>query len=210
MNKQYKDLSGATFGYWTVINEASPRYCCGKRIRYWQCICVCGTERAVKEQSLKSGKSKSCGCFHSQIMHESSKWNTTHGLSDSRLYRIYRHMLGRCYNPHDLRYKHYGAKGITVCNEWKSFEPFAEWAKMSGYSDNLSIDRIDVNKGYSPENCRWATLVEQANNKTNTKYLTYNGETKSIAEWAKELGMTYKKLYKRIYVGWDVERALTT
>lgn len=131
-------------------------------------------------------------------------------MTDTRLYRIYRHMLGRCNNKNDIRYDFYGGRGISVCEEWSSFEAFSEWALANGYRDDLSIDRIDVNGNYSPTNCRWSTPDEQANNKTSTHYVEYRGETKSIAEWAAEYDIPYKKLHKRIQNGWDIERALFT
>lgn len=119
-------------------------------------------------------------------------------------------MINRCYNPHDIRYPLYGERGIKICDEWSTFEKFFQWAIQSGYADDLSIDRINVDGDYCPENCRWATNKEQAMNRRSTIMLEYNGKKQSITEWAEELNMPYKKLHKRIYSGWDVERALTT
>ena len=119
-------------------------------------------------------------------------------------------MINRCYNPHDIRYPLYGERGIKICGEWSTFENFFQWAIQSGYADDLSIDRINVDGDYCPENCRWATNKEQAMNRRSTIMLEYNGKKQSITEWAEELNMPYKKLHKRIYSGWDVERALTT
>lgn len=182
-----------------------------RKIRYWHCLCECGTQRAVKEQSLKSGQSKSCGCYHKDIMHTiGSKANTTHGMSNTRLYRIFKHMHNRCENIHDIRYKKYGDRGIAVTSEWSSFENFRNWALSNGYSDALSIDRIDVNQGYSPDNCRWSDAKTQANNKRSTKYYTYNGQTHNIGGWADIMNIPYKRLWKRINAGWDISRALTT
>ena len=143
-------------------------------------------------------------------MHDVGKKHFTHGMTDSRLYRIYKHMLNRCNNPNDIRYTQYGGRGISICDEWNTFEKFATWANNNGYQDTLSIDRIDVNKDYSPENCRWSTPYEQSCNKTNTRLVTFGGKTQCIAEWAKELNMPYKKLWRRFNLGWDVKRALTT
>jgi len=208
--KSYEDYSGSRFGRWTVIEEAEPKMYNGRRLRMWKCVCDCGTIRNVKEQSLKSGKSKSCGCYHSDIMHEVGKVNTTHGQADTRLYRIYKHMIRRCTDENDLRYEIYGGRGITICSDWDSFENFAKWAAESGYSDELSIDRIDVNGNYSPDNCRWATPHQQSVNRRTTKFYEYNGKCMCIAEWAKEYNIPYKKLHKRLYSGWSIERALTT
>ena len=210
MSKKYADLTGMQFGRWTVMSEDEPVFYGNTRVRYWKCQCECGTVRRVKEESLKSGKSNSCGCYHSDVMRGSWKWKTTHGQTDTRLYRIYRHMINRCTNPNDVRYDKYGGRGISVCDEWSTFEGFYKWAVGAGYRDDLSIDRIDNDKGYCPDNCRWATNDIQANNKSNVIMLEYGGKKQSIAAWANELGMPYKKLHKRIYNGWDVERALFT
>lgn len=131
-------------------------------------------------------------------------------MSNSRLYAIYKHMRNRCYDKNNNRYDYYGGRGIRICDEWQQFEPFMEWALEHGYNDNLSIDRIDVDKDYSPDNCRWATVKEQANNKTSNRVYTYNGETHNIREWADKLGFTYIKLWNRFDRGWSVERALGT
>lgn len=210
MKRNYEDLTGKSFGRWTVINEAEPKYYSNRRIRYWNCRCDCGVERAVKEQSLKDGSSNSCGCYHSDIMHTVGRNRVTHGQSNTRLYRVYRHMICRCTNPHDIRYARYGGRGIRVCDEWNSFEAFYQWSMLTGYDDTKSIDRIDNNGDYRPDNCRWVSISEQANNKSTTRLIEYQGESMSIAEWAVKLGMPYKKLHKRIYSGWSPEKALST
>ena len=127
-------------------------------------------------------------------MHEVGKINKTHGMSDTRLYRIYKHILNRCNNKNDNRYDRYGARGITICEEWKDFNRFAEWALANGYNDKLSIDRINVNMGYSPDNCRWADAHQQSNNRSNNKLYTYNSATHTIAEWATLYNIPYKRL----------------
>lgn len=206
-----KNLIGEIFGRWTVIDIASPNILKGNRKRRrWLCRCECGTERVVEEPSLIRGLSKSCGCYHSEVMKEVGKRATTHGMTYTRLYRIYKHIMNRCYNKNDVRYNQYGKRGIRVADEWLSFEPFMEWAISNGYDDNLSIDRIDVNGNYTPENCRWADRITQANNKTSNQKYTYHGKTLTIAEWAREYNMHYKKLWKRLHSGWSIEQALTT
>lgn len=208
----YKNLEGNTFGRWTVLYEVEPKIDKrNKRIRYWMCRCECGNEKPVQGHSLINGKSKSCGCLHSEIMQDVGHNNKSHGLSDTRLYRIYNHIINRCYNKNDNRYDNYGGRNIRVCEDWlSSFEKFADWAVSNGYDDELSIDRIDVNLNYCPENCRWTDKYTQANNKTNTKVYTFNGETHSIAEWSRIVNIPYKKLWKRFSLGWDIEKALTT
>ncbi len=118
-------------------------------------------------------------------------------------------MKNRCYNPADIRYDRYGGRGITVCDEWHKFEKFYEWAMNNGYNDSLSIDRIDVDGPYAPGNCRWSTVTEQSLNRTSNVLVTYNGATKTIAEWANELNMPYKRLWKRIHKGMAPELAFT-
>jgi hypothetical protein len=134
--------------------------------------------------------------------------------SDKRKQRIYttwKNMIRRCYNKDHTSYKYYGGKGITVCAEWQEFEPFYEWAIGSGYSDNLTIDRIDNNDNYKPQNCRWVTPKEQANNRSTNRCITFNGEAKTVAEWADGLGISFQSLDARLRSGnWSVEEALTT
>jgi hypothetical protein len=120
-------------------------------------------------------------------------------------------MKERCNNPNSIEFASYGGRGIKLCPEWENdFNSFYIWAKANGYTDSLSIDRIDNNKGYEPENCRWADRITQANNKRTNHYLTYNGKTQSIAQWAREIGLSQSCLRHRIYRGWDVEKALST
>lgn len=147
------------------------------------------------------------------------------GGKKTRLNNIYSHMKSRCYNPNSDHYKYYGGRGITVCDEWlnpdmvynngkgswtKGYEAFKKWALENGYQDNLTIDRIDVNKGYCPENCRWVTRKVQQNNTRRNHLLTYKGETKNITEWAEITGISVTAITKRIRRNWTVERALET
>ena len=126
-----------------------------------------------------------------------------------RIRRIWNNMKHRCYNQNDSCYHIYGARGITVCDEWlKSYRPFYDWAMANGYSDDLSIDRIDNNKGYSPDNCRWATAKQQAMNTSRNRLLTYNGQTKTLGEWAEESGVYYSKLRNRLEYGHPLEEAM--
>lgn len=133
------------------------------------------------------------------------------GIRNTRLYRIWLAMKNRCNNPNEPRYKDYGARGITVCEEWqKSFESFYNWAINNGYEDNLTIDRIDNDKGYCSENCRWATIMEQASNTRHCHYIEYNGEKHSISEWSRILDISRHNLNNRINrYGYSVERAFT-
>jgi hypothetical protein len=120
-------------------------------------------------------------------------------------------MKQRCSNPNAISYKYYGAKGITVCDEWcNSFQAFYDWAMANGYSDSLTIDRVDANGDYCPENCRWATNAEQQNHTSYNRLYTYKGETLNVMQWAKKAGISANMLYKRLLRGWDIERALNT
>lgn len=134
----------------------------------------------------------------------------THGLINTPMYTVWCSMKERCYNKHDKSYKNYGARGITVCDDWlHSYPTFYEWAIKSGYEKGLSIERIDNDKGYSPDNCKWADKTEQSRNRRNVIQVTYKGETKCLAEWARELGISRGTIKSRIDVGMSIEEAFT-
>ena len=126
-----------------------------------------------------------------------------------RIQRIWWCMMQRCYKPKSRSYKWYGAKGITVCDEWKDFKAFEAWALSAGYENNLSIERIDNSKGYSPDNCKWIPLCEQSKHRTNNHYITMNGETKTLSDWSRHLNIKKTTLSLRLIRGWDEKRALS-
>ncbi len=166
---------------------------------WWRCICDCGNETIVYRGSLTSGDTISCGCYHSEFKNEFSK---THGMSNHPLYSVWRGMIQRCTSITAANYERYGGRGIGVCEEWRnSFENFYDWAIDSGYEDGLSIDRIDNALGYYPDNCRWATRIEQQNNTRRNHKFTYANETHSIAEWSRILGVNHESLRYRISHG---------
>jgi len=167
----------------------------------WQCDCDCGKKVIVVGKSLRRGLSQSCGCLKNYLL---VKRSTKHGMSHDRLYNIYLGMIKRCYNPKSRVYKHYGGRGITVCDEWlNSFIDFSKWAFKNGYQDDLEIDRIDHNGNYMPSNCRWADSFTQARNKRNNHLVTINGITKTLQEWSDEAEMDHKTLEHRIKSGWS-------
>lgn len=135
----------------------------------------------------------------------------THGDAETRLYRLWCHMKGRCNNSNDAHFKNYGGRGITVCDAWNnSYVEFKKWAVHNGYQESLTIDRINVNGNYEPENCRWIEMEKQAANKRRTIYVTCDGVTKTLADWAKYLNVKYSTLYKRIkYLGFTPEQTVS-
>lgn len=199
------DLKGRRFERLVVLSY------CGNR--KWNCICDCGNQTTAYGYDLTGGKVKSCGCYRKETASETWKNHfSTHGMSDTRIYNIWSGMKSRCNYPRNVEYQNYGGRGICVCQEWdSSFESFYKWAAENGYSDDLTIERIDNDRGYSPDNCRWATYKEQANNRRGLRKITYKGETKTISDWAREYGMSHETLRYRLDVsGWDIEKALTT
>ena len=140
-----------------------------------------------------------------------NKNHLKHGMRYTRLYNIWRSMNQRCYNEKSVNFGRYGARGITVCDEWKEdFQSFHEWAMANGYSEELTIDRIDVNGNYEPSNCRWSTYKEQANNKRNSRIIECNGVSHTLGEWSEITGIRLATIWERLRKGWSPERALTT
>ena len=184
-----EELIGNKFGSLTIIEYAGKgRMNC----TLVKCKCDCGNYTVVPCYDLVRGKRKTCGAAIHRVH------SITHGKSKTRLYHIFYDMRKRCTNSKREDYRLYGGRGIKICDEWKNdFLTFEKWALSHGYADDLTLERNDVNKGYSPENCRWIPFKEQCLNKTNTVYLTYNGVKKTLMEWAKETNTKAMNMYQR-------------
>lgn len=208
--KRYEDLSGEKYGRWTVLEVAGRN---DKGNILYKCRCDCGKEKIVSSTSLRDGSSKSCGCLQKEkskenlLRYNSSERykqpsHTTHGMRHTRLYRVWCGMKKRCNCTNYEHFDRYGGRNIRVCEEWSNdFQKFADWALKSGYKDDLSIDRIDVEGNYTPENCRWATIKMQARNKENTLLYEHEGVTKPFIEWCENYGVPYKSAHARYRKG---------
>lgn len=195
------DLTGQRFGRLVVVSRAPNK----SKHTMWNCVCDCGNETIVSADSLRRGATTSCGCYGKEQL---LKANTKHGLSGSRIKRIYYDMHSRCENPNTPKFKNHGGRGIKVCNEWSGEDGlinFNKWALENGYSDDLSIDRIDNDGNYEPNNCRWATYNEQQLNRRNTILIETNGVEKQIKDIASETGLSVDTLWGRYYRGVPIE-----
>ena len=190
------NMVGRQYGSLKVIRYAGVK---NRRRTMWECECVCGKIVEVDGTHLRNGHTKSCGCLNRERIGELNKKT---GMSKSKLYNVYRNMLNRCYREKDRHYNSYGGRGITVCNEWlgeKGFETFMLWAFASGYKQNskrgeCTIDRIDVNGNYEPDNCRWVNQVVQCNNKRFTRRVIVNGEEDTVANLSRKYNINYYTL----------------
>ncbi len=194
------ELSGKTFGDWRVVRFSHKNQ---SRTVYWICVCKCGVERAVRTQHLNSGASAGCGCSANARL---AKNKTSHGLSRTREYTSWQMMKSRCDNPNYTDYRNYGGRGITYCDGWARFENFV--SDMGNRPDGMSLDRIDPNGNYSPENCRWATSVTQNRNTRRARFLEYDGQRMRVSDWAKHIGISQQGLQWRLK-NWPLEKALT-
>lgn len=261
---KFIDLTGQKYGR-LLVEERGPDivFPSGKKTQWW-CRCDCGNRVLANTNELRSGNTKSCGCLAHDILIERNKNMTTHGdsIKTAKYYRLFMVWMGikyRCENDNSRQYDHYGGRGIKLCDEWHEYATFKEWALQTGYDvtapkGECTLDRIDVNGDYCPDNCRWADIKTQANNRTNTvyvedngemipleffaekygilsatvkkridlgmdpmgsdsnhwRYITFNGETHCIKEWAEIVGLRRHTLEERLRRGWTIERALTT
>lgn len=196
--RKIKDLTGQKFNRLTVLelHHKKQRYD-KKGIKngftyYYLCLCDCGNTKIVSKNNLVTSHVQSCGCLARETK---SKIHLVHGKRKTRLYEIWKGIKQRCLNPNCIAYKNYGGRGITVCDEWlNDFKAFYDWAYANGYADKLTIDRIDVNKEYAPNNCKWIEMQEQARNKRNTIKVIINNESKTLVDISKETGIKYATL----------------
>lgn len=194
------DLTGKRYGRLIVLKRAKDNDCHNKP--RWLCKCDCGNVLEVSGASLKSGNTKSCGCLNRDLL-------TKHGRSGQRIYHVWRNMISRCYRATDQHWKDYGARGIKVCDAWKnSMEEFIKWAEQSGYESHLTIDRIDVDGDYTPENCRWADVKTQNNNKRSSVRIEYKGGVYSLAEFARATNLSKSVVFKRYKAGYTPEEII--
>lgn len=198
------DLTGRVFNRLTVIRRSGTK----RRYAVWECQCSCGAVTHVRSDQLFSGRSQSCGCYN----YDKGK---IHGMSRSRvsgkahpMYNSWQSMKARCSRSDNPRYKDYGCRGIEVCDRWLLFENFRRDMEPTWFS-GASIERVDNNKGYCPENCRWATDREQSGNKRSNILVEYKGRVQCLKYWCEELGLNYGTVYSRIKRGWIPERAFT-
>lgn len=202
-----ENLIGQRFGRLVVVSRVSS-----DRYTKWHCKCDCGNECDVLASNLKNGHTQSCGCLQT----ETRKTNRLeHGYRHTRIYTVWSKIKGRCFNTKDPRYSSYGGRGIVMCDEWKDNPAaFIEWAYANGYDENAkygetTIDRIDNNKGYSPENCRIANETVQSNNRRTNRKITYKGETHTVAEWARILDVKQSTLITGLNDGRTIEFYIT-
>ncbi len=209
IEKKKEERIGKVFGKLTIIDYAYTK----ENNTYWKCKCSCGNEKIIilPYCSLSSGHNRSCGCLHKERIEkinarELPPPNYKHGDSNERLYRIYHGIKDRCNNKNNKNYLHYGLRGIKMCQSWfNSYETFKEWSLNNGYNENLSIDRIDVNGDYCPENCRWVNIIEQNNNKRTNIKIEYNGDIISLKQLSNLVKINYQTLYERYKRGWALE-----
>ena len=208
-----KELVGKKYGRLTVQKYLYIQ----NHKAYWLCKCDCGGEKITSTFALTTSQCKSCGCLPRENGIRLNKMITKHNMSSTRVYRILAGMKRRCYNPKDKEYHCYGGRGIKICDEWldkeNGYKNFCEWALSNGYDNNkkgteCSIDRIDNNGDYCPENCRFVTMKEQCNNLRKNKRYDYNGENYTISQLSEKDNIPYCTLFWRLKK-WDIEKALT-
>lgn len=199
-----KNMTGLQFGRLNVVAFAGLHEDLSAK---WLCVCSCGNSATVRGASLRSGRSKSCGCLKKEIASVTFKRvKTTHGKSGSEIYEVWKGIIKRCKNKNKKDFNNYGGRGITVCDRWLDFDNF--YSDMGEKPEGMSIDRINNDGNYEPQNCRWATRSEQSRNKRNNRWFTLNGKTMTLADWADSIGISHSSLSERLEK-YTEEEALT-
>lgn len=205
-HNNFRDLTHCRFGRLKVI-EFIGKTCGTPNPKFiWKCLCDCGLEILARGSNLVSGNTSSCGCFQSEI---AAKRLFKHGMRRSPEWLVWAGMRRRCEDPSNKSFKNYGGRGIFVCERWQEFSQFFQDMGIRP-SPLHSIERKDNSGNYCPENCIWATRLQQARNKTTTRYVTAFGVTKCLSEWAQQYGVDRRLIFKRLKLGWDGERAVST
>ena len=179
------------------------------KLQKWAyCLCDCGNYTFTTLNRLRTGNTKSCGCYKKKRLGDHRR---KHGYAGTKIYMVFRGIINRCNNPKTKAFKYYGLKGISICDEWRNNPlEFIEWAFLNGYREGLSIERKDISGNYEPSNCRWATYLEQANNKSNNVILELDGQRETLASWSKITGLDSETIIARIRKrNWSVRKALT-
>ena len=198
MNRKLEDLTGQKFGRMTVIGLDTDRQ---SNKTYWMCQCECGTLKSCRADSLKQGAIVSCGCKKKAQDKINLTKHHSHKQSGTRLYYSWQDMKKRCYNEGNSRYANYGGRGIKVCDEWKNdFTAFYQWAINNGYSETMTLDRINVDGDYEPSNCRWADIKTQCNNRTSNIKITIGNSTRTLTEWCEIFDVDYKKFSLKVII----------
>lgn len=198
------DITGQTFHYLTAIKPVGS----SKSGVVWECRCKCGKTTKTTAKSLRAGNTKSCGCLNSERVIARNKANATHGMTGTPTFISWDSMIQRCTNPNHKAFEYYGGAGITVCPAWLS--EFSAFHKdMGDRPAGMTLDRINSAGNYEPGNCRWATDEEQGNNKKSNRVIEHDGRKQTIAQWAREVGMSRQTLRNRLEAGWSIQDALT-
>lgn len=197
-----KDITGQRFGKLVAGKFVGADK---KQRALWLCRCDCGNEKVIQYGALQSKGTISCGCYRLEAFKQRA---TKHGKTNTRLFRIWDKMIERCEKPNSKHYKGYGSRGISVCKEWHEFITFYDWAMANGYSDKLSIDRINNDGNYEPSNCRWATNIQQSNNKRNNHYYIINGEKLTAPQIARKYNLNVATIKTRLNRGLTIDEAI--
>ena len=213
MAQEITTKKGERFGRLVIIKETEPKIFKTRKERQVLCRCDCGNTKTVSLYQLRTGRIISCGCYRKECASYTGKSCLKYNkeTTRTRLYGIWQGMKCRCATKTSGSYERYGAKGVSVCDEWKKdFTSFYNWALSNGYSDELTIDRIDYDGDYEPSNCRWADWIVQGNNRSSNVNVIYAGETHTVSEWSRILSIRMGTIYSRRKKGWSFEKIFST